>query len=89
MVGEIEIPFLGPLLVVLLAIVIIYFVLKLGKKVIVVVINSFIGLVVLALLNLLPFVDVQITIWSILIAGLGGIPGIILLLLLDYLDLAF
>ena len=85
----IEIPFLGPILVVLLVIVLIYFALKLGKQLAILLINSFLGLVALVLINLFPFIDIEINIWSILIAALGGIPGIILLAILSFLGIAF
>ena len=84
-----EIPFLEPILTVLLVVILIYFALKLGKKLIVLAINSFLGLVVLVLLNILPFLELEISIWTILVAGLGGIPGVLLIVILHSLGLAF
>ncbi|HZX34443.1 MAG TPA: pro-sigmaK processing inhibitor BofA family protein [archaeon] len=85
----VSVPFLGPILAVIILVLVVYIALKLGKKVIILLINSFLGLLALAVLNLLPFISVEINIWSILIAGLGGIPGILLLVLLDVAGIAF
>ncbi|MEK6958137.1 MAG: pro-sigmaK processing inhibitor BofA family protein [archaeon] len=84
-----EIPFIQPILVLLLAVLLIYFALKLGKQLVLLLINSFIGLVILVILNFLPFASVEINVWSILITALGGIPGIILLIILSQLGIAF
>ncbi|PIN85586.1 MAG: sigmaK-factor processing regulatory BofA [Candidatus Diapherotrites archaeon CG11_big_fil_rev_8_21_14_0_20_37_9] len=83
------IPFLEPILTAFLLVLVVFFALKLGKKLIVLAINSFLGLVVLVLLNFFPFVQVDINIWSILIAGLGGIPGILIIIILSTLGWAF
>ncbi len=80
---------IGTVLSVALAIVVLYFVFVLGKKIILLLINSFLGLVALVLLNFLPFVDLEINLFSVLIAALGGLPGVILLLLLSALGIAF
>ncbi|MCR4369367.1 MAG: pro-sigmaK processing inhibitor BofA family protein [archaeon] len=80
---------LGIALSVVLAIIVIFIALKLGKQVVVLVINSILGLVALVLLNYLPFVNVEINLWSVIITALAGIPGVILLILLDLLGIAF
>ena len=85
----IEIPFLGPVLSIILVILIVYFVLNTGKKLILFLINSFIGLVLLVLVNLIPGISIQVNTWSILVAGIGGIVGVIILILLSYLGIAF
>ncbi|MFH1391228.1 MAG: pro-sigmaK processing inhibitor BofA family protein [Candidatus Diapherotrites archaeon] len=82
-------PIIGFVLTAAVVIIAIFFALKLGKKIVVLLINSFLGLVVLVLLNFFPFVNIEINIWSVLITAFGGIPGIILLILLDLLGFAF
>ena len=52
-------------------------------------INSLIGILILAVLNFFPIVNIRINIWSVLIVVFGGVPGIILLILLDVLGIAF
>ena len=84
----IQIPFLGQIITAVLALIAIYLALKIGKKIVLLVINSFIGLVLLLLFNLLPFVQIRIDLWTILIAGFGGIAGVALLMLLAYLGIA-
>jgi inhibitor of the pro-sigma K processing machinery len=41
------------------------------------------GVVMLFLVNLLPFIDVPINILTVLVAGFGGFIGVILLVLLN------
>ena len=85
----IEQTIIGVVLTVALVIVVIFFALKLGKQAVLLLINSFLGLVVLVLINLFPFVNIDINIFSILITALGGIPGMVLLVLLSALGVAF
>lgn len=80
---------IGIVLTVALAIVVIYFALKLGKKLILLVINGFLGLVALVIINFTGFVNIDINIISVLIAALGGLLGIVLLILLSTLGIAF
>jgi len=84
-----ELVILGPVLAfVFLALVILY-VVFFGRGIIWLVINSVIGLVALVLVNLLPVVNVAINIWSVLIVAFGGILGLILLVALSLLQIAF
>lgn len=80
---------LGPLLSILILILILVLVVHFGADIVFLVINSLIGLGILILLNFLPVINITINIWSILIVALGGIPGIILLIILDLLKIAF
>lgn len=52
------------------------------------VVNAIVGVLVLVLGQAIG-VGVQITIWTILVCAIAGIPGAILVLLLAYLDIAF
>ncbi|PIN85455.1 MAG: hypothetical protein COV47_02090 [Candidatus Diapherotrites archaeon CG11_big_fil_rev_8_21_14_0_20_37_9] len=85
----VELLFLGPILTFLFAIALVIVAWKLGKGIFWLLINSVLGMAVLIILNYLPFVNVTINIWSILIAALGGIPGIILVILLSQFGIAF
>ncbi|MFA7132526.1 MAG: pro-sigmaK processing inhibitor BofA family protein [Bacteroidales bacterium] len=80
---------LGPIIAVVLLVIVIFIALKMGKSLGILIVNSVIGLIMLWLINLLPIVNVAINFWSILIVALGGIPGLILLVILDLLKIAF
>ena len=80
---------MGFILTALVAIIVIYFAFKLGKKMVVLLINSFLGLIALVLLNFVPQISIEINIWNVLIVALGGIPGIILVVLLNLLGVVF
>lgn len=84
-----EILILGPVLSVVILALLIVVALKFGKSIILLVVNSIIGIIFLVVINFLPLINITINIWSILIAVFGGIPGIILLILLDALKIAF
>lgn len=81
--------YLGPIITIILLIIIIFIALKFGRFIVGLAINSLIGLLILFLLNFLPFINIDINIWSILIVALAGIPGIALLILLDLAGIAF
>ena len=66
--------FLGPLLTILLVFLLVYIALKFGDSIVWLAINSVIGMVILILINFLPFIKIDINIWSILIVAIGGIP---------------
>ncbi len=84
-----EVLFLGPVLTFLFLIILVIAAWKLGKGIFWLLINSLVGMVILVVLNYLPFVNVTINIWSILIVALGGIPGIALVVLLSHFGIAF
>jgi len=84
-----EMLFLGPILTFLFLALLVVVALKFGKGIVWLAINSLVGIVVLILLNFLPFVNIVINIWSVLIVVLGGIPGIILVILLSHFGIAF
>ncbi|MFA6269072.1 MAG: pro-sigmaK processing inhibitor BofA family protein [archaeon] len=85
----VDVIIIGPIITILLAIIIIFIVLKFGKSIAWLIINSLIGLAALLIVNLLPIVNITINIWSILIVALGGLFGLILLILLSVLHIAF
>ena len=85
----VEVLVLGPLLTFLLIALVVIVAWKFGKGIIWLGINSVIGIVALVLLNYLPFVNIVINIWSVLIVALGGIPGILVVILLSHFGIAF
>lgn len=80
---------LGPLLSFVLLALLIIVAFKFGTSILWLVINSVIGMILLIAINFLPFINITINIWSILIVVFGGIPGVILLILLSALNIAF
>jgi len=81
--------FVGPALTLLSVALLIIVAWKLGKGLVLLLINSVVGMIILILLNYLPFVKITINIWSILIVAIGGIPGIALVVLLSHFGIAF
>jgi inhibitor of the pro-sigma K processing machinery len=80
---------IGPVITLILLIIVIYIALKVGKGLIGLIINSVVGLIVLGITNFLPFIDIEINLWSVLIVALGGIPGLVLVALLDFFGILF
>ena len=85
----VEMLFIGPVLTFLLVALVAIVAWKLGKGIIWLGVNSVLGIVALVLLNFLPFVSITINIWSVLIVALGGIPGLIIVILLSHFGIAF
>ncbi len=78
---------LGPLLSGLLTLLLIIVAIKFGGGLLWLIINSLVGLAILILLNFLPVIQIPINIWTVLIVALGGLPGIILLVILNLLGI--
>jgi hypothetical protein len=74
------------LFLVILAVIAVYIVLKAAKYLIV---NSIMGLILLAMGNIIFKLDIAYTATVVLICALGGIPGAILIMLLHVLGIAF
>lgn len=72
----------------LLAFGILYILFKFVKTTTYLIINSIIGLIIFFILDMLGL-HVKINLFSILIAAIAGIPGIILVTILHILGLAF
>ncbi len=85
----IELSILGPFLSLIILALLVVVALKFGTSIIWLLINSVIGILFLIVINFLPIVNITINIWSVLIAVFGGVPGIILLIILDLLKVAF
>lgn len=80
--------FLGPVLVII-ALIVLFLGFKILKSAVKLFINSIIGIILLWLINLLPIIQVDINIWSVLIVVILGIPGLILVVILSLLGIAF
>ncbi|HOT94562.1 MAG TPA: pro-sigmaK processing inhibitor BofA family protein [Methanoregulaceae archaeon] len=52
-------------------------------------VNAVAGIVVLWLLDLFLSPPVAINLWSVLIAAIGGLPGVLIVIVLHFLGLAF
>ncbi len=76
----------GILLLVILAVVIIYLILKTAKYFIV---NTVLGLIILALGNIIFKLGIAYSAIAILVVAIGGIPGALLVILLHVLHMAF
>lgn len=74
------------LLVVILAFIAVYYFLKTAKHLIV---NTVLGLIILAIGQLVFDLGINITLLVLLICAIGGIPGAILVILLHTLGVAF
>ena len=85
---EITVPYLGQIITAALVIAAAYLALKVGKKIILLVLNSLAGIVLLLVVSSVPAAHVSITLWTILISLAGGIAGVILLLVLGQLGIA-
>ncbi|MBU0532028.1 pro-sigmaK processing inhibitor BofA family protein [Candidatus Micrarchaeota archaeon] len=71
----------------LIAVLLLYLFFKFFKTIVKIILNSIVGIVVLFLLNF--FFDIPINIFSILIVALAGFPGVLLILILHFLGIAF
>ncbi|KAF5061818.1 SigmaK-factor processing regulatory protein BofA [anaerobic digester metagenome] len=81
MIGEI----VGLVLAIIVA-VLLYKVLKGATGLLV---NAVVGVIVLWLLDLFIAPPVTINLWSVLIAAIGGLPGVLIVIVLHFLGIAF
>jgi len=72
----------------LLGIIVLYLLFSITKNLIHLIINSVIALVLLFGLNFFGM-GLQINIWSVLTVAIGGLPGLILVVILHFLKIAF
>lgn len=52
-------------------------------------VNAVVGVIVLWLLDLFIAPPVTINLWSVLIAAIGGLPGVLIVIVLHFLGIAF
>lgn len=77
------------ILALLLAIVILVVLFRVVKNIGALIVNAVIGVILLVGLNFFLSPPVVINFWSILISAIGGILGVILVLILHFLGIAF
>ncbi len=81
-------PVFKGVLVILLIGIFVYFIFKAVKKVAHILLNSFIGLVLLVGMHFLPAVNAPITIWSVLLVLFGGLLGLVAVVLLQLIGIS-
>jgi len=73
----------------ILAVLILYLLLRVVESPMQIVANAVIGIIVLLIINMFLIQNVAINFFSIAIVALAGIPGVLLVLLLHFLGLTF
>lgn len=77
----------GPIIAVILLLLVIFIGVNMGGLLFTLLINSIIGIGLLVILNFLPFIEVKINIWTVLIVAFGGILGVVILVILDLIGI--
>jgi inhibitor of the pro-sigma K processing machinery len=73
--------------IVIIALIGIVIIIKLGGLLLKILVHVILGWIFLFIVNLLPFIDIPINIITVLIAGFGGVFGVILLIIAQALGL--
>ncbi len=73
----------------IVAIIILIIILKVFDDPIKVIMNSIAGIIAFFILNIVFNLGIVIDFWSILIVGIGGLGGLIFVLILHFLGIAF
>lgn len=73
----------GPIIALLLLIMVVFLEINVSGLLFTLMVNGIVGVVLLVILNFLPFIDIKINVWSVIICALGGIAGVIILVILD------
>lgn len=73
--------------IVIIALIGIVVLVKIGGLLLRILIHVIFGWIFLVIVNLLPFIDIPINIITVLIAGIGGVFGVILLIIAQALGL--
>lgn len=74
------------LIFVVVAVIITYLFLRSAEHLI---INTIVGLIILALTNFVFHLGIRYSIWVILVCAIGGMPGAVLVILFHALNIAF
>jgi hypothetical protein len=80
---------IGEIIGLIIAIILVVVLFKVLKSIPALVVNAIVGVVILWLLNLVLGQNIVINIWSILISAIGGIAGVIIVVVLHFLGIAF
>ncbi len=73
--------------IVIIAIIGIFILIKIGGLLLKLLVHAIFGWIILVLVNLVPTVNIPINILTVLVAGIGGVFGVILLLILQFLGI--
>jgi len=74
-------------LIVLIAIIGIVVLVKIGGLLLKIAVHVILGWIFLVLVNIIPFINIPINILTVLVAGFGGVFGVILLLIAQVLGI--
>ncbi|MBU0590622.1 pro-sigmaK processing inhibitor BofA family protein [Candidatus Micrarchaeota archaeon] len=77
------------LIVLIVVLVAVYFFYQVMKSIIPIIINSIAGLLVFLALNWFFGFGIEINFWSLLTVGLGGFFGLMIVLILHFIGIAF
>jgi inhibitor of the pro-sigma K processing machinery len=78
---------IGLAVIVILAIIGIFILIKIGGLLLKILVHAIFGWIILVLVNLIPSVNIPINILTVLVAGIGGVFGVILLLIAQALGI--
>lgn len=70
--------------IVIIAAIGILILLKIGGLLLKIIVHAIFGWIILVLVNLIPTVNIPINILTVLVAGIGGVFGVIFLLILQF-----
>lgn len=80
---------IGEIVGLVLAVVVAILLYKVLKGLAGLVVNAVMGVIVLWLLDLFLLPPITINLWSVLIAAIGGLPGVLIVIVLHFLGIAF
>lgn len=78
---------IGLAILIIFIIIAIVILVKIGGLLLRIVFHAILGWILLVLVNILPFVGIPINILTVLVAGFGGVFGVILLLIAQALGI--
>lgn len=78
---------IGLAVMVVIAVIGILILIKIGGLLLKILIHVIFGWIILVLVNLIPWINIPINILTVLIAGVGGVFGVILLLIAQALGI--
>ena len=73
------------IIIVIILLIGIIVIIKLGGLILKIILHVILGWIFLVIVNLLPFIHIPINIFTILIAGFGGVFGVLLLIIAQLL----
>ena len=76
---------IGLAVIVIIAIIGIFILIKIGGLLLKLLIHAIFGRIILWLVNFIPYIHIPINLLTVIVAGVGGVFGVILLLILQFL----